>query len=207
VEAAFSLILRLVFMKNIIKFAILVLLFSCDLPCPEINQVSDLGALPEEVLGVMPYEDGDAISFLYAGDTVMAMEVSRETRKQYEIYEDECNQLTYVYEIDVTTMTNADSMLSILAWVANLTAIDWYEVKINDSRFRIPVSPNSYLDAIILDSLQVNETVYYNVCQMARSSVVPDATGAPLVDIVYFNTAAGFLEILMADGSRYQRIE
>ncbi len=194
-------------MKRLTKFLILFLMFGCQLPCAEINKVADAGALPEDVLNLMPYEHEEAVSFLYSDDTVVNLDVVRETRKQYEYYRDECTNITYIYEVDMTAMATVDSSLILRAWVANLTAIDWYEVVVNDSRFRFPVSPNAYLDAEILDSVLVDETVYYNVCRMPRITATGEGAGTPLVDTVLYNTELGFLEILLSDGSRYRRAD
>ena len=194
-------------MKNLIKLLLPAILLGCELPCAEISRVSDLGPLPEEVLGIMPYEDGETVSFLYAGDTTVHMEVAREMTKQYEYYQDECSKITTVYRIDMTEMATADSAFAILAWVTNLAVPDWYQVVVNDSYFHIPVSPHAYEEADILDSLTVNGVVYYNVCRSPRVGIEPEDSTAPVADSLFFNTGYGFLEIVMADGSRYQRQE
>ncbi len=194
-------------MKKTIIILLLLGLFGCELPCARISKVTDMGALPGEVLSIMPYEDGDELNFLYSGDTLVQLAVSRETRKQYDVFRDECNNLTTIYEVDITSMAPTDSSLTIVARVANLTAINRYQVTVNSSTFIIPVGPNAYMDCDLIDSLQVNGTVYYDVCRLYRIGMVEGISDNPLADSVYFNTEFGVLDIVMEDGSRYSRQE
>lgn len=194
-------------MKNIIKLLVLLLLFGCKLECSVITKKTDLGQLPDAVIDYMPYVDGQNVKFVYAGDSVLSMKVSRENSKQLEYYEDECSSITFAYSLDVTRMASPDSTFRVTAWIANLSTTDWYDVLVGTSTFKVPVSAEYRAKAEMFDSYTINGIEYDDVFRLPRDSVLIVKDAAVLTDTLFFNTDYGFLEFVLENGQRFMRQE
>lgn len=191
-------------LNNLIKLLLLLLVFSCELPCAEISKVTDLGPLTDEVLELLPYEDEAIVNFKREDGSIFPFNVHRETQKQYLNDQDECTSFTTIYEINTTLLTPPDSSQVVRIWVSNLQEVNGYDARVGYSRFMIPVSESSREQAEKEDSLMVNDVVYYDVFRLYGEPADPAFTDSLQAVTMLFNDDFGILEVLRSDGSHYR---
>ena len=196
--------LLMIKLNNLLKILLLLLVSGCELPCAEINKVTDLGPLTDEVLELLPYENEEVVNFRREDGSIFPFNVQRETQKQYLNDQDECTSFTTIYEINNTLLTPSDSSQAVRIWVSNLQEVSGYDARVGYSRFMIPVSEASREQAETEDSLTVNDVVYYDVFRLYGEPADPAFTDSLQAVTMLFNDDFGILEVLRSDGSYYQ---
>lgn len=199
-------------MTNLYKISaflmlIQIILVGCDFHCKEVLFDTYQDKIPDSVLNYLPYKNGDVVDFINSDDIIISYQVTRETKIGIEYLNDECSVERMHYEQNQTDLNSVDSKFDIRLIVSNYIPINTYLLEISHHNFRIPVSENSQEYADVVDSMLINNVLYYNVFIREREAIIPYYIDSVQADTIFYNYEFGILEIDFTDGETYRRID
>jgi len=192
---------------TIFLILIQLILVGCDFHCKEVSFDTYKDKIPDSIINCLPYKNGDVVNFINSDDIILLYQVKRETNIGIEYWNDECSVERMHYELNQTDLKSVDSKFDMKLVVSNYNPINTYLLEISHNDFRIPVSENSQEYADIVDSMLINNVLYYNVFIRKSEAISPYYIDSIQADIVFYNYEFGILEIDFTDGETYQRID
>lgn len=180
--------------------AIVVSFMGCR-PCNPI--IVDNGPLPDSVLNLVPYKQGEVYSFQHSNGFVIDFTTHRQT-KQLQSYSTHCSEYEYLYEQNVTTLQTEYPLFNLSLWIDNQYPqyIDFY-IYVGPYSTRVPLSlDDEWYDGQLVDNLEINSALYHNVFQlgMQRYSFLNEQLK---VDSLYYSYEKGIIKILMTNGEHF----
>lgn len=179
------------------------LLCACSEKCDPV--FVDYGSLSEEVLGMVPYKEGETYRFKHSDGQVTSFRTKRELTGVNEYYE---NCIHVRREKDITLMSPDNPYFGISI---EITHTDFSQVThfatIGETSFLLPLTSDVGVDYIHFDSIRLDRTWFYDVYRIKRyhydfKDFVTEKSG--IADSLFYNTQQGIIRILMSAGDFYQ---
>ena len=198
-------------MKKLIAMGTLPVLFlymlvSCDVEC-ELQQFAVYhGEIPDSIINLVPYENGEVVNFLNADGKILTYHVVRESKQLTEQIVEECYVSSTTYAVDETNLVSDSANCPIEFAITNRVEFDFYAVKIKNTDFTIPATEYYYQLAHVVDSMTINNVVYYNVLKETPFYFESQNADSLNADTLFYNYEFGILEIDFENGERFQRV-
>ena len=198
-------------MKKLIAMCILLGLFlsmleSCDVGCKLQQFAVYHGEIPDSVINLVPYENGEVVNFLNAEGKILTYYVVRESKQLTEQIVEECYVSSTTYAVDETNLASDSANFPIEFAITNRVEFEFYAVKINNADFTIPATEYYYQLADVVDSMTINNVVYYDVLKETPFYFESQNADSLNADTLFYNYEFGILEIDFEDGQRFQRV-
>ena len=195
-----------------------ILFTSCPRKTPDFV---DLGTIPEQYLSTVPYQDGQTFYLQHESDrVVIPFHVSRRRFKAqgdnlYGFYYGEKTQpapsVYFEYEVDLTNCVPDYPIFDIDIRFSNSYLADSLYFHQHVGRKYAPLTSQHFYAGIpyfgdstefetMLDSLDINGHVYYDVFQFENTGI--DLPGI-YIQCLFYNYAQGVLRIDMSNGEKY----
>jgi len=198
--------LKLVEMKYAPILLLLPFLFLACWPCKE-PVVVELGAIPDSILALVPYQDGESYEFEHSGGSVIMFE---STRSSYERYwkpcpSELCCDTIYLYNENQTSLRTNYPIFDFGMILANYpnSRTFYFSVSIGRSHFEIPLNRDYQVDYEYNDSLFLQDRWYPRVYSLKLDSY-NNIQDAVYPDSLYYSLSAGILKIGMSNEEFYQ---
>ena len=187
------------FFRILLVFAFSFLFFACPPKCN--NQLIVISPIPDSILNLVPYGDGQKVCLRHSEGTQIEFNCSRSTHTEFVDFERGCGNviefevnctiLTPEYplpEINITIQKIDEEYIDMNLWFAggNFNFI-FYESKV-DSLIEYAIGDHNYSNVWAMKSDYYNS--YLNQPEL-------------LVDSLYFNADFGILRIKMNNGEAY----
>ncbi len=194
--------------RNVIYLVILQFLLVACPNCPEPEHI-DVGEIPEEILNLVPYQDGESYNFIHSEGQVILFSTQRNTEEEYFSCENYCCETIYEYDLNTTRLTPNYTLFPIKIIISTNnfqeTPTAYYlNLKIGTGYVQIPQSTENNYNGTFVASININNIDYTNVYKL-KASTYETATGIK-IDSVYYNYQKGILKILM-DNEEYYEIQ
>lgn len=193
-------------MRTILFLVFLVLLLYGCPPCDD-PIVLDNGPLPDSILALVPYEDGNVYSLQHSNGQIINFAASRFS--ETEVMDcDYCCDHTISYEINSTKLTPDYPVFSIDFWLSNADTTQYgFSCNVGKYFLNIPVNKNQYSVFFnYADSLKIGSTYYYDVFGIKPGN--HNLWIEPIkVDSVFYNRTKGIILIKMSNEEYYSIID
>jgi hypothetical protein len=177
-------------------------LSGCPPPCESYLKV-DNGAIPDSIISLVPYSDGDTVRFRHSMGHIIGYAVERERNFYTEIFDrGACIELTY--ETDNTLLTPDYPVFS---FALNITGFDTtlyvLDIMMGSNYVSIPLNSEYWDNYKITDSVEVQSIFYYDVFKLKASSYWYNSSSEMYLDSLYFNFSSGILKLIMSNNENY----
>ncbi|MBE0662642.1 MAG: hypothetical protein IH597_09255 [Bacteroidales bacterium] len=184
---------------------LVLLLYGC-VPCDD-PIVLDNGPLPDSILAMVPYADGNVYSLQHSNGQIINFASTRFSETEVEDCHYCCDH-TISYEINSTKLTPDYPVFSIDFWLSNADTIQYgFSCNVGKYFLNIPVHKHQY--SVFLDyadSIQIGSTYYYDVFRIKPYN--HNLYNEPIkVDSVYYNRTEGIIFIKMSNEEYYSIID
>ena len=183
---------------------VVVLLYGCP-PCETITL--DNGPLPDSLLALVPYQDGNTYSFQHSNGQVINYTAQRATEKEL-MHCDHCCDYNYNYEINTTKLTPDYPVFNIHLMLSNSDTIyPEFSCSIGKYFLNIPHAGNRYSVYFdYADSLQIGNKFYKEVYKI-KSYNHYQYDEPVKVDSVFYNYTDGIILIKMSNEEYYRILD
>lgn len=198
-------------MKKLIALAtlsilLLFLLTGCDVDC-KTQQISIFkGEIPDTILNCVPYKNGDVVKFINSEGTLLSYHVVREEKQITDQILEECYVYTTVYQEDESNLLSDSATYPINLWITNKVDYDFYDVRIINEAFTIPATDFFYQQAEVIDSMTINNVLYYNIIIETPNYIESQNPDSLVAETLFYNYEFGILRIDFTDGDELQRV-
>lgn len=183
---------------------VILLLYGCP-PCDPI--MLDNGPLPDSILTLVPYQDGETYRLKHSNGQVISFTARRYTEKELMDCH-YCCDFTINYENNITQLTPDYPVFAISLMLSNADTIR-YDFSCNIGKYflNVPVKPDPYAVYVdFADSLLVGDNYYYDVFKIKPYN--HSLWNEPIkVDSVFYNNENGILLIKMTNEEYYSIID
>lgn len=192
-------------MGKVFKYMILGVMGLVLTGCPPNCEYSlvNFGTLSDEVLEMIPYEDGESYGFRHSEGEQLSFLATRET-SMISNYWDECTEVTYAS--DYTIMVPDYPLFDIRIWIykADSTRV-LHQAIIGTSSFILPLTEEPFEDFYqFYDSIYLQEKWFSDVYEIEPLYSPYQNPKSILADTLWFNTEFGILKFTMTSGEYYE---
>lgn len=193
-------------MKTIV-FIVLAMMPGCW-PCDP--QTFDMGKIPENIVGQLPYENDATMKMIHSGGHVITFSIEKQIQSKEDVYCDECCY-TFLFE-EISTHFHPDHpVFDGSMYLNNMDTVMYFlNISIGRASFQVPVSDSAWSYFSRADSMQIGDRYYREVYQLDdqyQSWSGDPHEGEIAVDSLYFNFTEGILKITMTNDEYYQLVD
>lgn len=189
------------YLNPFILFSFVIFLYAC--PLSE-REIIDYGQLPDSLLNLVPYRDGETYNFTDPSGEVIQFQAFREL---VQIKEPRCPECFFgpdiLFEQDFTMLKTESDAFNVTFTINNedSTYIN-FQSNIGKNIFPIPLSREAIYDEFVLDSLYIDSIIYRDILKIPTR--LSDLYKDPInPDSMYYNFENGIIKIIMSDGGCY----
>jgi hypothetical protein len=196
-----------------IVLGIMVVLFAACTKEPSKTEIIRLEDIPEEYLATVPYRDGDVVKMMHESNRlIINYHVSRGHFSTLDEPSGWYGSPVYDYQVYWTTLKPDYPTFEMEIFLSNeymryelegLDASKTGYIVLANSDANVPFINTDATDYIMLDSLEVNGHVYYDVFKLDCDPDYTVTENDIYSATCYYNYAKGFIGIEMSNGEKY----
>jgi len=193
-------------LRKVKIFALIVcsalILTGCPPPCSSYVKVN-YGEIPDSILNLIPYSDGERVSFQHSNGLVVNYSISRTEEESVEIEEWSCYEVNHKVIKAFLTPDYPIFQISLYITKFDSTYYD-YSIGVGSSSVNIPVNTTPWSVDNLFDSVEVNDVLYTNVFKLKAYSYWDESENQIYLDSIYFNFETGILQLIMSNNETYR---
>jgi hypothetical protein len=195
-------------LKGFFVFFIILLGSSCRCDDPV---TIDCGKIPDSVLQMVPYQNGQTFKFIHSAGLVINFTASRETREQWlGCNSERCCKYAYKYEVNTTILQPDYPLFSFGFDLSNpgpTPDVFGLGASVGKYWFQIPTDDYQAGYCGFADSILIGDKFYRDVFKI--KSIYGSAYDRDTIfaDSMYYSYKLGILQIMMSNGEKYSIYE